>query len=125
MPPTELLEAMGKYNEHLADAGVLLDGEGVKPSVFGRRLLMDGATNSVTEGPFPETSLLVAGFWIWQVQDMDEAIEWAKRCPQPVPGMAEVEIRPLFETEDFTPEMTPEQAEQEDALRERVGNAGS
>ena len=125
MPPTELLEAMGKYNEQLADAGVLLGGEGVKPSAFGRRLLMDGATNSVTEGPFPETSLLVAGFWIWQVQDMDEAIEWAKRCPQPMPGMAEVEIRPLFETEDFTPEMTPEQAEQEDALRERVGNAVS
>ena len=120
MPSTELLEAMGRYNEELAEAGVMLGGEGLKPSEHGRRVVLDGDANAVTEGPFSETDQLIAGFWIWQVADMDEAIEWVKRCPQPMPGMAEIEIRPLFETEDFAPEMTEEQSAREEELRERV-----
>ncbi len=120
MPSTELLEAMGRYNEELVEAGVMLGGEGIKPSEHGKRVVLDGDTNAVTDGPFPETNQLIAGFWIWQVANMDEAIEWVKRCPQPMPGMAEIEIRPLFETEDFAPEMTEEQSAREEELRERV-----
>ena len=120
MPPTELLEAMGKYNQELVEAGVMLGGEGIKPSEHGKRVTLDGAENAITDGPFPETGHLVAGFWIWQVADMDEAIAWVKRCPQPMPGMNELEIRPLYEMEDFSPEMTLEQAEQEEEVRERV-----
>ena len=120
MPSTELLEAMGRYNQELVEAGVMLGGEGIKPSEHGKRVVLDGDTNAVTDGPFPETNQLIAGFWIWQVADMDEAIEWVKRCPQPMPGMAEIEIRPLFETEDFAPEMTEEQSAREEELRERV-----
>ena len=120
MPPTELLEAMGKYNQELVEAGVMLGGEGIKPSEHGKRVTLDGVENTVTDGPFPETNQLIAGFWIWQVKDMDEAIAWVKRCPQPMPGMNELEIRPLYEMEDFAPEMTLEQAEQEEEVRERV-----
>ena len=120
MPSTELLEAMGRYNVELVETGVMLGGEGIKPSEHGKRVVLDGDTNAVTDGPFPETNQLIAGFWIWQVADMDEAIEWVKRCPQPMPGMAEIEIRPLFETEDFAPEMTEEQSAREEELRERV-----
>ena len=120
MPSTELLEAMSKYNQELVEAGVMLGGEGIKPSAHGKRVTLDGAENAVTDGPFAETGQLVAGFWIWQVADMDEAIAWVKRCPQPMPGMSEVEIRPLYETEDFAPEMTPEPAEREEELRGRV-----
>ena len=123
MPPTELLEAMGKYNQELVEAGVMLGGEGIKPSEHGKRIALDGVENTITDGPFPETNQLIAGFWIWQVADMDEAIAWVRRCPQPMPGMSELEIRPLYEMEDFAPEMTPEQAAQEEELRERVGNA--
>lgn len=118
MPSTELLEAMGRYNEELTDAGVMLGGEGIKPSLDGKRVVLDGDTNAVTDGPFPETNQLIAGFWIWQVADMDEAVEWVKKCPQPMPGMAEIEIRPLYETEDFAPEMTEEQAAGEEELQE-------
>ncbi len=125
MPSTELLEAMGRYNEELAQAGVMLGGEGIKPSEHGKRVALDGEKNTVTDGPFPETNQLIAGFWIWQVADMDEAIEWVKRCPQPMPGMAEIEIRPLYETEDFAPEMTEEQAAREEELREQVSAAAS
>ena len=125
MPSTELLEAMGRYNEELVEAGVMLGGEGIKPSEHGKRVILDGDTKAVTDGPFPETSQLVAGFWIWQVADMDEAVAWVKKCPQPMPGMAEVEIRPLYETEDFTPEMTPGQAAREEELREQVASANS
>lgn len=120
MPSTELLEAMGRYNEELVEAGVMLGGEGIKPSEHGRRVILDGDTNAVTDGPFPETNQLIAGFWIWQVADMDEAVEWVKKCPQPMPGMAEIEIRPLYETEDFSPEMTPGQTAREEELGERV-----
>ena len=125
MPSTELLEAMGRYNEELVEAGVMLGGEGIKPSEHGKRVLLDGDTNAVTDGPFPETDQLVAGFWIWQVADMDEAVEWVKRCPQPMPGMTGIEIRPLFEIEDFAPEMTPEQVEREGDLREQLASAES
>ena len=120
MPSTELLEAMGRYNEELVEAGVMLGGEGIKPSEHGKRVVLDGDTNAVSDGPFAETDQLIAGFWTWQVADIDEAVAWVKRCPQPMPGMAEIEIRPLYETEDFTPEMTEEQAAREEELRERV-----
>ena len=103
-----------------SEAGIM-----IKPSEHGKRVVLDGDTNAVTDGPFPETNQLIAGFWIWQVQEMDEAVEWVKRCPQPMPGMAEIEIRPLFETEDFVPEMTPEQAEREEGLREEVAATNS
>ena len=125
MPSRELLEAMGRYNQELAEAGVMLGGEGIKPSGHGKRVVLDGDKNTVTDGPFPETNQLVAGFWIWQVADMDEAVEWVNRCPQPMPGMAEIEIRPLYETEDFAPEMTEEQVEREEELREQVSAATS
>ena len=101
MPSAELLEAMGKYNQELVEAGVMLAGEGIKPSAQGKRVVLDGDTNAITDGPFAETDQLIAGFWVWQVKDMDEAVAWVKRCPQPMPGMAEIEIRPLYETEDF------------------------
>ena len=101
MPSAELLEAMGKYNQELAEAGVLLGGEGIKPSGQGKRVMLDGDGNTVTDGPFPDTGQLIAGFWIWQVADMYEAIEWVKRCPKPMLGMSEIEIRPLYETSDF------------------------
>ena len=125
MPSTELLEAMGRYNEELAEAGGMLGGEGIRPSEHGKRVVLDGDTNAVSDGPFAETDQLIAGFWIWQVADMDEAVAWVKRCPQPMPGMAEIEIRPLYETEDFAPEMTEEQAAREEELRERVATTES
>jgi hypothetical protein len=122
MPSTELLEAMGKFNEELVNAGVMLAGEGLKPSSHGTRIAFDGPQRRVIDGPFAETRELVAGFWLWQVRSMDEAIEWAKRCPNPMPGPSELEIRPLYEAEDFGAEFTPELREQEDRLRERLGN---
>ena len=122
MPSSELLEAMGKFNEELVDAGVMLAGEGLHPSSRGVRVTFDGAQRRVTDGPFAETRELVAGFWIWQVRSLDEAIEWAKRCPNPMPGPSELEIRPVYEAEDFGAEFTPELREQEDRLRERLGN---
>ena len=122
MPTTELFEAMGKFNEELVNAGVMLAGEGLKPSSNGARIAFDGPSRRVIVGPFAETRELVAGFWLWQVRSMDEAIEWAKRCPNPMPGPSELEIRPLYEAEDFGAEFTPELREQEDRLRERLGN---
>ena len=121
MPSTELLEAMGKFNEELVNAGVMLAGEGLHPSARGVRVAFDGPQRRVIDGPFAETRELVAGFWLWQVRSMDEAIEWAKRCPNPMPGPSELEIRPLYEAEDFGAEFTPELREQEDRLRERLG----
>ena len=120
MPSTELLEAMGSFNQELFDAGVILAGEGIKPSSHGVRVILDGDGQTVTDGPFAETEQLIAGFWIWQVADMDEAVAWVKKCPQPMPGMSEIEIRPLYETEDFAPEMTEEQAAHEEELREKL-----
>jgi len=122
MPSTELLEAMGKFNEELVNAGVMLAGEGLHPSARGARVAFDGPQRRVIDGPFAETRELVAGFWLWQVRSMDEAIEWAKRCPNPMPGPSELEIRPIFEAEDFGAEFTPELRAQEEALRERLGN---
>jgi hypothetical protein len=119
MPSTELLEAMGKYNEELAGAGILLAGEGLHPSAKGKRVAFDGPKRAVIDGPFAETGELVAGFWLWKVKDMAEAVEWAKRCPNPMPGPSEIEIRPLFEAADFGDALTPEMAEQEERIREK------
>ena len=102
MPSTELLEAMGKYNEELVNAGILLAGEGLQPSSKGKRVAFDGPGRTVIDGPFAETKELVAGYWIWQVKSLDEAIEWVRRCPDPMPGEdTEIELRPLYEAEDF------------------------
>lgn len=120
MPSTELLEAMGKFNEELVNAGVMLAGEGLHPSSRGVRVAFDGPQRRVIDGPFAETRELVAGFWLWEVRSMDEAIEWAKRCPNPMPGPSELEIRPLFCSKDFGAEFTPELREQGDRLRERL-----
>jgi hypothetical protein len=101
MPTAELLEAMGKYNEALAEAGILQAGEGLRPSAEGKRVAFDGERRTVIDGPFAATSELVAGFWLWQVKDMAEALAWAKRCPNPMPGPSEIEVRPLYEKSDF------------------------
>ena len=120
MPSTELMEALGKFNEDLVTAGIMLAGEGLHPSSRGKRIAFDGESRTVIDGPFAATSELVAGFWLWQVKDMSEAVEWAKRCPNPMPGPSELEIRPVFEAEDFSEALTPELAEQEEGLRERT-----
>ncbi len=120
MPSTELLAAMGQFNEELVAAGVMQAGEGLKPSREGKRVVFDGPSRTVVNGPFPVTSELVAGFWLWEVRDMAEAIEWAKRCPNPMPGPSEIEIRPVFEAADFGEALTPELADQENRLREKT-----
>jgi len=117
MPDTQLLEDMGKFNEELVKAGVMLAGEGLHPSSRGARVRFDGDTRTVVDGPFAETKELVAGFWIWQVKSLDEAIEWVKRCPNPHPGKSEIEIRPVFEAADFGDALTPEQRAREERLR--------
>ena len=119
-PSTELLEAMTSYNEELVKAGIMQSGEGLKPSSQGKRVAFDGPNRRVIDGPFPAISELVAGFWLWEVRDMDEAIEWVKRCPNPMPGPSEIEIRPLYEMEDFGEAMTPELAEREERMREEL-----
>lgn len=121
MPSTELFEAMGKYNEELVNAGIMQGGEGLKPSAAGKRIAFNGADRTVIDGPFPVDEV-VAGFWLWQVKDMDEAVEWAKRCPNPMPGPSEIEIRPIYEIEDFGEALTPELREQEEALRKKTEN---
>src|SRR5829696_9098782 len=113
MPSTELLETMGKYNEELVKAGIMLAGEGLKPSSQGKRVAFDGVSRTVIDGPFAETGELVAGFWLWQVKDMEEAVAWVKRCPYPMPGPSDIEIRPVFEADDFGEAFTPELREQE------------
>ncbi len=120
MPSTELLTEMGKFNEELVKAGVMLAGEGLKPSSKGKRIQFSGSSRTVIDGPFSETKELIAGFWLWQVRSMEEAVEWVKRCPNPMPGPSEIEIRPVFETEDFGDEFTPELREQEDRLRQQI-----
>jgi hypothetical protein len=120
MPETEMFEAMGRFNEELVDAGLLLAGDGLKPSSAGKRIAFDGPSRSVIDGPFAETRELVAGFWLWEVRDMAEAVEWVKRCPNPMPGPSEIEIRPLYEMADFGEAMTPELHEQEKSLAERT-----
>jgi hypothetical protein len=125
MPSTELLEAMGKYNEELVNAGIMKAGEGLHPSAKGKRVAFDGPNRTVIDGHFAETKELVAGFWLWEVKDMAEAVEWVKRCPNPMPGPSEIEIRPIFEAEDFGAEFTPELREQEDRLREQMETQAS
>jgi hypothetical protein len=126
MPSTELLAAMGEYNEELVKAGIMLAGDGLHPSSKGVRVRFDGPKRTVIDGPFAETKELIAGFWIWQVRSLDEAIEWVRRCPNPMDGPSEIEIRQIFETEDFGEAFTPELREQEERLRtemERQGKA--
>jgi hypothetical protein len=120
MPSTELLEAMGNYNEELVKAGVMVAGEGLHPSSKGARIRFSGEERSVIDGPFAETKELLAGFWLWEVRDMDEALEWAKRCPNPMEGESTLELRPVFEAEDFGDELTPELRNQEDRLRRQI-----
>ena len=120
MPTTELFEAMGKFNEQLVNAGIMLAGDGLKPSSQGKRVAFDGPRRTVIDGPFAETRELVAGYWLWEVKDMAEAVEWVKRCPNPMPGPSEIEIRPLSEIADFGDAVTPELARQEEQLREKV-----
>ncbi len=120
MPSEQLMTEMGAYNEQLVNAGIMLAGEGLHPSTKGARVQFSGANRTVIDGPFAETKELVAGFWLWQVRSMDEAIEWVKRCPNPMLGPSEIEIRPVFEAEDFGAAYTPELREQEDRLRAKV-----
>ena len=120
MPPAELFEAMGKYNEELIAAGVMLAGEGLKPSSNGKRIAFDGPSRTVIDGPFAETRELVAGYWLWEVKDMAEAVEWVKRCPNPMLGPSEIEIRPLFEMADFAEVLTPEVTELHERNRDQV-----
>lgn len=120
MPSTELLAAMGNFNEELVKAGVMLAGEGLHPSAKGKRVHFSGKQRTVIDGPFAETKELIAGFWLWQVKSMEEAVEWVRRCPNPMEGESEIEIRPLFEAEDFGAELTPELREQEERLRAEI-----
>jgi hypothetical protein len=120
MPDETLLAEMGKFNEELAKAGVMLAGEGLHPSSKGARVRFSGAKRTVIDGPFTETKELVAGFWLWQVKSKEEAIEWVKRCPNPMPGESEIEIRQIFEAEDFGAALTPELREQEERLRAKL-----
>ncbi len=117
MPDTKLLAEMGKYNEDLARAGILLAGEGLHPSSRGVRVRFSGSRRTVINGPFGETRELVAGFWLWQVKSREEAIEWLKRCPNPMPGESEIELRQVFEADDFGAALTPELRAQEERLR--------
>src|SRR5687767_13253273 len=120
MPSEQLLTEMGKFNEELVKAGVMLAGEGLHPSSKGKRVRFNGPKRSVIDGPFAEAKELIAGFWLWQVKSMDEAVEWVKRCPNPTEGESEIEVRPVFEAEDFGAEFTPELREQEERLREQA-----
>lgn len=120
MPTNELLTAMGKYNEELVKAGIMLAGEGLQPSSKAVRVHFSGADRIVTDGPFTETKELIAGFWLWQVKSMGEAIEWVGRCPNPMIEDSDIDIRPLFEMEDFGEEFTPELREQEEKLRAKM-----
>jgi Uncharacterized protein conserved in bacteria len=120
MPSEKLLTDMGKYNEELVKAGIMLAGDGLKPSSSGARVKFSGSKRTVTDGPFSETKELIAGFWLWQVKSMDEAIEWVKRCPNPMEGDSEIEIRPFYEAEELGEEFTPELRAQWERLRSEV-----
>jgi hypothetical protein len=123
MPSTEMFEAMGKFNEELVKAGLMLAGDGLKPSAKGVRIRFDGDKRTVSNGPFAEPEQLVAGFWIWKVNSLEEAIAWAKKCPNPMPGPSDLEIRPFYEVEDFGAEFTPELREREERMREQLNKA--
>jgi len=120
LPDEKLLSAMGNFNEELVKAGVMLAGEGLQPSSKGARVKFSGTKRTVIDGPFTEAKELIAGFWLWQVKSKEEAIEWVKRCPNPLEGEAEIEIRQVFEAEDFGAELTPELREQEERLRAQI-----
>jgi hypothetical protein len=120
MPSTELLEAMGKYNEELVKASIMLAGEGLQPSAKGTRVAFDGPNRTVIDGPFAETKELVAGYWLWEVKDLAEAVEWVKRCPNPMPGPSEIEIRPIFDMADFGEALTPDVAELHERTRDKL-----
>ena len=121
MPSEKMLAEMGKYNEELVKAGVMLAGEGLHPSAKGKRVVFSGGKKSVVDGPFTETKELIAGYWLWQVKSIDEALEWARRCPDPMPGEeATLEIRPVFEAEDFGAEYTPELRARDERLRAEI-----
>lgn len=117
MPSTELMTAMGQFNEELVKAGLILAGEGLHPSSRGKRIRFAGKDRTVVDGPFAETKELIAGFWLWRVQSMEEAVSWVKRCPNPMESDSDIEIRPVFEAEDFGETLTPELRAQEDRLR--------
>jgi hypothetical protein len=119
-PSTEMLNEMGKYNEELVKAGIMLDGEGLHPSSKGARIVFSGDDRRVVDGPFAETKELLAGYWVWQVRDMDEAIEWAKRCPNPTGADSVLELRPVFELDDFGDQVTPEVRERDERLRSQI-----
>ena len=120
MPSAQLLTEMGNYNEQLVKAGIMLAGDGLTPSSKGARIVFSGAKRTVVDGPFAETKELIAGFWIWQVKSMQEAIEWAKRCPNPTGDQSVLELRPVFESEDFGAELTPELRGQEERLAKQI-----
>lgn len=120
LPDQQMLEAMGKYNEELVKAGVMLAGDGLQPSSKGARVRFSGSNRTVIDGPFVESKELVAGYWIWQLDSLEEAIEWAKRCPNPMRGEAELEIRPIFEADDFGEAYTPELREHNQRLQEEI-----
>lgn len=124
MPPAELFEAMGKFNEELVKSGIMLAGDGLQPSSKGVRVHFSGTSRTVTDGPFAETKELIAGFWLWQVRSMEEAIEWVRRCPNPHVGESDIEIRPIFSAEDFAallpPEIARQVTEQDNSLREKL-----
>lgn len=117
MPDAKMLKEMGAFNEELLQAGLLVAGEGLQPSAKGKRVRFSGSKRTVIDGPFAETKELIGGFWIWKVKSMDEALEWVKRCPNPHQSDSEIEIRQIFETEDFGDALTPEMREQEDRMR--------
>ena len=120
MPSPDLIEAMGNFNQELVEAGIMRDGDGIKPTSAGKRVAFNGEERTVIDGPFPAVSELAAGYWLWEVNDMDEAVAWVKRSPNPMPGPSEIEIRPLYEAADFAEAMTAEQMEQEERLREEM-----
>jgi hypothetical protein len=123
MPDAKLLSDMGRFNEELVAAGIMQAGEGLHPSSKGARVRFSGATRTVIDGPFAETKELVAGFWIWKVKSLAEAIEWVKKCPNPMVSDSEIEIRPVFEAEDFGEAYTPELRERDEKLRAKLGNS--
>jgi hypothetical protein len=122
MPSTQMLEEMGKYNEELVKAGVMLAGDGLKPSSQSKRVAFDGPNRTVIDGPFAETRELVAGYWLWEVKDMDEAVAWVKRCPNPMSGPSEIEIRPIYQLEDFAESLTPEVEAIHNRTRDKLGD---
>ena len=125
MPSAEMLTEMGKYNEELVNAGVMLAGEGLHPSSKGKRVQFSGTKRTVVDGPFAETKELIAGFWLWQVKSIEEAVEWARRCPNPDGGESVIEIRPVFDLEDFGESLTPEVRAREERLRDRLSGQGA